>query len=176
MANDERRLPAPQPAEQAGSAQPAEQVGSAQPAEQADPTLRFERSRHPSGAPVLHVVGAVDDATAADLRVELGVWSDEDPDLDVDLVVDLSGVQFLGTAGLTALLEARDMVAAEGGRLRVLCGRSRPARRALQVTGAMNLVEVLDRVPGKPVASRDVLFGVPGPDVRLDGQTRRNEG
>lgn len=154
MADDERRLPAPQPAEQA------------------DPTLRFERSRHPSGAPVLHVVGAVDDATAADLRVELGVWSDEGP----DLVVDLSGVQFLGTAGLTALLEARDMVAAEGGRLRVLCGRSRPARRALQVTGAMNLVEVLDRVPGKPVASRDVLFGVPGPDVRLDGQARRNEG
>ena len=158
MADDERRLPAPQPAEQAG------------------PALRFERSRHPSGAPVLQVVGAVDDATAADLRVELGVWSAEGPDLAVDLVVDLSGVQFLGTAGLTALLEARDMVAAEGGRLRVLCGRSRPARRALQVTGAMNLVEVLDRVPGKPVASRDVLFGVPGPDVRLDGQPRRNEG
>lgn len=162
MADDERRLPAPQPAEQAG------------------PALRFERSRHPSGAPVLQVVGAVDDATAADLRVELGAWSDEGPgpagDLGGDLVVDLSGVQFLGTAGLTALLEARDMVAAEGGRLRVLCGRSRPARRALQVTGAMNLIEVLDRVPGKPVAARDVLFGVPGPDVRLDGQPRRNEG
>ena len=162
MADDERRLPAPQPAEQAG------------------PALRFERSRHPSGAPVLQVVGAVDDATAADLRVELGVWSAEGPgpggDLGSDLVVDLSGVQFLGTAGLTALLEARDMVAAEGGRLRVLCGRSRPARRALQVTGAMNLIEVLDRVPGKPVAARDVLFGVPGPDVRLDGQPGRNEG
>lgn len=153
MVDDELLLPAPEVAEQLG------------------PVLRFERSRHSSGATVLHAVGAIDDDTSADLWVELGVRSEEGS----DLVLDLSGVEFLGTAGLASLLEARDVIGAEGKRLRVTCGGSRPARRALQVTGVMELFEVVDRIPEGAVTSRDMVFEVPGPHVRLNGRPRRDE-
>lgn len=155
MEDEKRPLPSPEPAEQLGD----------------HPVLRFETSRHPSGATVLHAIGAVDDDTSPDLWVELGIWSEESS----DLILDLSGVDFLGTAGLTSLLEARDVIGAEGKRLRVVCGSSRPARRALQVTGAMELFDVQDRLPEGAAASRDVLFGVPDPDVRLDGRPRVHE-
>ncbi|ANY06738.1 STAS domain-containing protein [Pseudonocardia sp. HH130630-07] len=158
MADDERSQPVPEPAETLRS-------------DPGGPALRFERTRHPSGAIVLHAIGAIDDETSADLWIELGIWSEESS----DLILDLSRVGFLGTAGLTSLMEARDVIGAEGKRLRVACGDSRPARRALQVTGAMELVEVVDRVPGEPSSSRDVLFGVPAPGVRLDGSRRTDE-
>ncbi|MBN9736638.1 anti-sigma factor antagonist [Pseudonocardia sp. P1] len=153
MVDDEQHLPVPEPAEEIG------------------PALRFERSHHPSGATVLHAIGAVDDETSPDLWVELGMWSEESS----DLVLDLSGVDFLGTAGLTSLLEARDVIGGEGKRLRVACGTSRAARRALQVTGAMELFDVVDRMPEAPAASAGMLFAVPAPDVRLDGMPRRDD-
>lgn len=121
------------------------------------PTLRFERVQHPSGALVLRVIGAIDDETSPDLWVELGMWTEEQS----DVVLDLSGVDFLGTAGLASLLEARDMIGAEGGRLRVAVGGSRPARRALQVSGAMELFDVVDRIPEGANPSYDLLFAVP---------------
>lgn len=136
------------------------------------PTLRFEQSSHPAGATVLHAIGAIDDDTSPDLWVEMGIWSEAGP----ELILDLSRVDFLGTAGLNSLLQSRDMMGAEGKRLRVHCGSSRPARRALQVTGAMDLFDVVDRIPEEPVPSRNMLFGVPDPDVRLNGQRRSNEG
>lgn len=155
MEYDGRPLPSPEPAEKLADR----------------PVLRFETSRHPSGAAVLHAIGAVDDDTSPDLWIELGIWSDEGS----DLILDLSGVDFLGTAGLASLLEARDVIGDEGKRLRVICGSSRAVRRALQVTGAMELFDVQDRIPEGGTASRDVLFGVPGPDVRLDGRGRVRE-
>ena len=158
MEDEKRPLPSPEPAEQLGD----------RPELRSGPALRFETSRHPSGAAVLHAIGAIDDDTSADLWIEIGILSEESS----DLILDLSGVDFLGTAGLTSLLEAREVIGAEGKRLRVICGSGRAVRRALQVTGAMELFDVQDRIPERGTASRDVLFGVPGPDVRLDGRAR----
>lgn len=158
MEDEKRPLPSPEPAEQLGD----------RPEPRSGPALRFETSRHPSGAAVLHAIGAIDDDTSADLWIELGIWSEESS----DLILDLSGVDFLGTAGLTSLLEARDVIGAEGKRLRVLCGGSRAARRALQVTGAIEEFDVLDRVPDEPLGSRETVFAVPDPGVRLDGSVR----
>lgn len=123
------------------------------------PTLRFEHAHHPTGAVVLRAIGAIDDDTSPELWVELGVWSEQRP----DLILDLSGVDFLGTAGLASLLEARDVIGAGGGRLRVIVGDSRAARRALQVSGAMELVEVVDRIPAEPSGPSGMLFAVPDP-------------
>lgn len=130
------------------------------------PALRFERAQHPSGAVVLCAIGAIDDDTSPDLWVEIGVWSEEQP----DLILDLSGVDYLDTAGLTSLLTARDAIGAEGGRLRVALGGSRPARRALQVTGAMELFDVVDRFPEEPAAGSRLLFAVPDPDRSPTGR------
>lgn len=130
------------------------------------PALRFERAQHPSGAVVLRAIGAIDDETSPDLWVEIGVWSEE----HADLILDLSGVDLLGTAGLTSLLTARDAIGAEGGRLQVLVGGSRPARRALQVTGAMELFDVIDRIPEEPGTRPALLFPVPHPDGRPTGR------
>ena len=120
--------------------------------------LRLEPVEHPSGAVVLHATGEIDAGTAPELGAEVGAWCDTAP----EVTLDLSGVTSLGSAGLSVLLETRDML--EGGtRLLLRCGSSRSARRALQVTGTMELFDVVDRIPeesGTPVRS---LFCVPDP-------------
>lgn len=121
------------------------------------PALRVDGVRHPSGTVVLHLTGAIDECTAPGLSAELDRWAGE----RTDVVLDLSGVDHLGTAGLASLLRARDDLDAEGHRLRVAVGGSGPARRALQVSGAMERLEVLDRIPDDPPPQSGLLFPVP---------------
>lgn len=49
------------------------------------------------------------------------------------VVVDLDGVEFLGSAGLSALVEANNLAAREGRVLRLVC-HFRTANRALEAT------------------------------------------
>ncbi|HET9256263.1 MAG TPA: STAS domain-containing protein, partial [Pseudonocardiaceae bacterium] len=49
------------------------------------------------------------------------------------VVVDLDGVQFLGSAGLSALFEVNEIAIREGRALRLVCN-SRTANRALEAT------------------------------------------
>jgi anti-sigma B factor antagonist len=62
------------------------------------------------------------------------------------LVVDLSEVSFLGSAGLAALVEAKDAADRDGSRLLVVPG-SRIVKRALEATGLLSLFTVADDVP-----------------------------
>jgi anti-anti-sigma factor len=120
--------------------------------------LRLEQVEHPSGAVVLHASGEIDTATAPELGAEVGAWCDTAS----QVLLDLSGVTFLGSAGLSVLLETRDML--EGGaRLSLRCGGSRAVRRALQVTGTMELFDVVDRIPEETDTPVRSLFSVPDP-------------
>lgn len=120
--------------------------------------LRLESVEHPSGAVVLHASGEIDTATAPELGAEVGTWCDTAP----QVLLDLSGVTFLGSAGLSELLATRDLIG-DGTRLQLRCGSSRAVRRALQVTGTMELFDVVDRIPEDPDATSRTLFSVPDP-------------
>lgn len=104
--------------------------------------IRFDVVGHGSGATVVHVVGEIDTLTAPLLRSQL----DEQIAIVPLLVLDLSDVTFLGSAGLAVLVAAKDDADRRGHRLRLVCG-SRIVTRALQATGLLTLFDIADGVP-----------------------------
>ncbi len=89
---------------------------------------------------VLDVAGEVDLDTADLLRAEAEkALSDRPP----ELVLDLTGVDFLDSSGLGALLSLQRRLADEGGFLRLVIG-SRHVRRVIDVTGMANVLAIYD--------------------------------
>ena len=103
--------------------------------------VRFETAGDASSL-VAHVHGEIDTLTAPLLRTELDARISEAP----LVVLDLSGVSFLGSAGLAVLVAAKDQVERAGHSLKLVCG-SRIVTRALEATGLLGLFEVADGVP-----------------------------
>jgi anti-sigma B factor antagonist len=79
---------------------------------------------------VVEVAGEVDMATAPQLGEVLGAHT------GVDLVVDLSGVPFLDSSGLSVLVKARADLTGSGRTLRVT-GEQDNVRMILEVTGLL---------------------------------------
>jgi anti-sigma B factor antagonist len=104
--------------------------------------VRFDVVTHGPDATVVHVVGEIDTLTAPVLRAQL----DEHLPVVPLLVLDLSDVTFLGSAGLAVLVAAKDAADARGNTLRLVCG-SRIVTRALEATGLLTLFDVADGVP-----------------------------
>jgi anti-sigma B factor antagonist len=104
--------------------------------------VRFDVVTHGPDATVVHVVGEIDTLTAPVLRQQL----DEHLPTVPLLVLDLSDVTFLGSAGLAVLVAAKDDADRRGHRLRLVCG-SRIVTRALEATGLLSLFDVADGVP-----------------------------
>ena len=104
--------------------------------------VRFDVVGYGDRASVLHVVGEIDTLTAPVLRAQL----DEHIPTVPLLVLDLSDVTFLGSAGLAVLVAAKDAADARGHTLRLVCG-SRIVIRALEATGLLTLFDVADGVP-----------------------------
>jgi anti-sigma B factor antagonist len=72
------------------------------------------------------------------------------------LVLDLSGVTFMGSTGLSAILSARGLCAKQGCELVLIPG---PA----QVQRLFELAGVLDRLPfGTPTATGEIVADSPG--------------
>ncbi|MBN9738285.1 MULTISPECIES: STAS domain-containing protein [unclassified Pseudonocardia] len=128
-------------------------------------TLVLEPVPHPSGPVLLRATGEIDDVTAADLAEHLVAWFGAAP----RVVLDLSGVSFLGSPGLSVLLAAHRDAAAGGVTFQLRCGDARQVRRVLQTTGTLEYLDVLDRIPagGAGRAPHAALFAVPPGD---DGQ------
>jgi anti-sigma B factor antagonist len=104
--------------------------------------IRFDVVAHGDGARVVHVVGEIDTLTAPLLRDQLAEQIAGSP----LLVLDLSDVTFLGSAGLAVLVAGKDDADRRGHRLRLVCG-SRIVTRALQATGLLGLFDTADDVP-----------------------------
>lgn len=104
--------------------------------------VRFEVVEHGDEAVVVHVHGELDTMTAPVLSEQL---SGQMAAAGL-MVVDLSQVTFLGSAGLAALVAAKDEVDRAGRRLRLVCG-SHTVTRALEATGLLSLFDVADGVP-----------------------------
>lgn len=90
-------------------------------------------SRQIGGTLVVAIGGEVDLDTAPELHAAVTAAVGRtagDP-----CVVDLTAVTFLGSAGLTALLDAARLSTARGGALRIVVDSNRPVIRPMVVTG-----------------------------------------
>jgi anti-sigma B factor antagonist len=120
---------------------PADHGGS-DDADEIGEVIRFDVVSHGDDARVMHVVGEIDTLTAPVLRSRL----DEQVAAVPLLVLDLSDVTFLGSAGLAVLVAAKDDADRRRHTLRLVPG-SRIVTRALEATGLLGLFEVADGVP-----------------------------
>ncbi|MDK3257938.1 STAS domain-containing protein [Blastococcus capsensis] len=87
--------------------------------------------------PQLTVTGEVDCSSAPEVRAVLDQLVDAAP---TEIVVDLTGVTFLDSAGLSTLAAAHRRALAAGGRLRLLAA-TRAVIRPLQITGLWDLLD-----------------------------------
>ena len=87
--------------------------------------------------PRVTVTGEVDCSSAPEVRALLDRLVDGAP---AEVVVDLTGVTFLDSAGLSTLAAAHRQALAAGGRLRVLAA-TRTVIRPLQITGLWELLD-----------------------------------
>lgn len=92
--------------------------------------LDLQVTEHGPDARVITVGGEVDTLTAQELAVLLIAQLAAAP----LVVLDLNGVQFMGSAGLSVLIKANDLATREGRHLRLVC-HSGITNRALEVTG-----------------------------------------
>jgi anti-sigma B factor antagonist len=104
--------------------------------------VRFDVVGYGERASVLHVVGEIDTLTAPLLRAQLDGQIAGVP----LLVLDLTEVTFLGSAGLAVLVAAKDEAETREHRLRIVPG-SRIVVRALQATGLLGIFDIADGVP-----------------------------
>jgi anti-sigma B factor antagonist len=111
-------------------------------AEEIGEVVRFDVVGHGDHARVMHVVGEIDTLTAPILRGRLDEQLAETP----LLVLDLSDVTFLGSAGLAVLVAAKDDADRRQHTLRLVPG-SRIVTRALEATGLLGLFDIADGVP-----------------------------
>ncbi|WP_433655144.1 STAS domain-containing protein [Nocardia sp. CA-128927] len=92
-------------------------------------------------AAVLTIGGEVDAASAPQLQAGIEAALAAEPVL---LVVDLSGVRFFGSAGLSVLLLAAEAVA----RIALRVVASAEVRRPIEVTGLDGILDLFDTLQG----------------------------
>ena len=92
------------------------------------------------GVVTVTVVGEVDTFTAPVLRSTLDSQLEQQPR---ELVIDLSGVQFLGSAGLAVLVETQKSSRAKEVGLQLIA-TTRAVTRPLEVTGLIDLFTIAD--------------------------------
>jgi anti-sigma B factor antagonist len=103
--------------------------------------LDLQVAEHGPDARVVTVEGEIDTLTAPELAVLVITQLVAAP----LVVLDLDGVQFLGSAGLSVLVKANKLATREGRRLRLVC-HSRMINRTLDVTGLRDQFTFADSV------------------------------
>ena len=101
--------------------------------------LSLDIGTGPDGAVTVSAAGEVDTFTAPLLQAALEIQLQRQPQ---ELVLDLRGVQFLGSAGLALLVETQKAADTRGIRL-LLIATTRPVTRPLQVTGLLDIFTVV---------------------------------
>jgi anti-sigma B factor antagonist len=104
--------------------------------------LSLEVAEYGPDARVVTVLGEIDALTAPDLAAFLTAQLVAAP----VVVVNLDGVRFLGSPGLSALVEANELACREDRDLRLVCN-SQIAAWAIEVTGLREHFIFADTVP-----------------------------
>jgi anti-sigma B factor antagonist len=108
--------------------------------------LSLSTSTGEDGSVTVTATGEVDALTAPTFRVVLDSQLQRRPP---ELVIDLSGVRFLGSAGLTVLVEAHQEANDRGVALRLIA-TTRAVVGALTVTGLIDWFTVTGHESGQP--------------------------
>jgi anti-sigma B factor antagonist len=90
---------------------------------------------------VLAVTGEVDYHTCPQLRRSLDRAAETRP----DLVLDLTGMTFMDSAGLGEIVRSYKLVTGRGGRLTAVC-TSRITLRLFRITGIDTVIDIFDSV------------------------------
>jgi anti-sigma B factor antagonist len=122
---------------------PAEGVSTAADSNEApfDDVITLSTSTGDDGTVTVTVVGEVDTFTAPVLRASLDTQLEQQPKA---LVIDLCGVQFLGSAGLAVLVETQKSARSRDVALR-LVANTRAVTRPLEVTGLIDLFTIAEK-------------------------------
>jgi anti-sigma B factor antagonist len=104
--------------------------------------MDLQVTEHGSDARIVTVLGEVDALTAP----ELAAFLTAQLAAAQVVVVDLDGVGFLGSAGLSVLFEANEQASRQDRVLRLVCN-SRIANRALEATELKEHFSFADNVP-----------------------------
>ena len=105
-----------------------------------DDVISLSTNTSDDGVVTVTVVGEVDTFTAPVLRSSLDTQLEQSPR---ELVIDLSGVQFLGSAGLAVLVETQKAARSRDVDLRLIA-TTRAVTRPLEVTGLIDLFTIAD--------------------------------
>ena len=106
-----------------------------------DDVITLSTSTDDDGTITVTVVGEVDTFTAPVLRASLDTQLEQQP---TALVIDLCGVQFLGSAGLAVLVETQKSARSRDVGLR-LVANTRAVTRPLEVTGLIDLFTIAEK-------------------------------
>jgi anti-sigma B factor antagonist len=106
-----------------------------------DDVTTLSTSSDGDGTVTVTVIGEVDTFTAPVLRASLDTQLEQQPS---ELVIDLCGVQFLGSAGLAVLVETQKSARSRDVGLR-LVANTRAVTRPLEVTGLIALFTIAER-------------------------------
>ena len=106
-----------------------------------DDVITLSTSTDDDGTVTVTVVGEVDTFTAPVLRASLDTQLEQQP---TALVIDLCGVQFLGSAGLAVLVETQKSARTRDVGLR-LVANTRAVTRPLEVTGLIDLFTIAEK-------------------------------
>lgn len=104
-------------------------------------TVRLEEPL--PGTALLRVAGEVDMLSSPTLRDHIAAALGE---ARQRLIIDLEGVEFLGTSGLAALVEGRTSAAERNTELWLVCSR-RQVLRPLRIAGLIDLFHLADTLP-----------------------------
>lgn len=96
------------------------------------------------GAVVVTVAGELDTLTTPRLRRAVGEALEEAATAPV--IVDLTGVTFLSSPGLAALVEAVTKAEQRGGPLRIVVDNARPVIRPIELTGLDDVFALYETV------------------------------
>jgi len=105
-----------------------------------DDVITLSTQAGENGAVTVRVVGEVDTFTAPVLRSSLDSQLEQSPR---ELIIDLAGVQFLGSAGLAVLVETQKAARSRDVALRLIA-TTRAVTRPLEVTGLIDLFTIAD--------------------------------
>jgi anti-sigma B factor antagonist len=94
---------------------------------------------------VVTVAGEIDRFTVARLRAAVTTGFDQLRGGEI-LVIDLTGVTFLGSPGLQALVEATEAARHRREPLRIVVDNTRPVIRPIQITGLGEVLALFDTV------------------------------
>ncbi|NIH81374.1 STAS domain-containing protein [Amycolatopsis viridis] len=111
-------------------------------------SLKVEWTYRP-WALVVTVTGEVDAGTISQLRDGIEAARAGAPVPPPAVVLDLTGVGFIGSSGLALLVEVSEECAAAGQELTLVCA-SRPVLRPLQLTGLDQVFTITGTLPPAP--------------------------